>query len=202
MDNRRKDKYFEEEVDDDEFLRHSKTGSGYLLPSTQARTPAHPPASGQQGNSFGQAQGRNDQTQDLEKQRQLLAERRRDIEERTLASSERGLGLLYESEKVGAATADELSRQKEQLVRTEQGGESEAFSKRAIESLVKKIKEKRDLITVITSRLINSIPFLSANPPLLTADQTYSILACLQVRGEDTPTIWSCQILFQHSVLS
>jgi len=120
MDNRRKDKYFEEEVDDDEFLRHSKTGSGYLLPSTQARTPAHPPASGQQGNSFGQAQGRNDQTQDLEKQRQLLAERRRDIEERTLASSERGLGLLYESEKVGAATADELSRQKEQLMRTEQ----------------------------------------------------------------------------------
>jgi len=37
-----------------------------------------------------------------------------------LASSERGLGLLYESEKVGVATADELSRQKEQLMRTEQ----------------------------------------------------------------------------------
>jgi len=37
-----------------------------------------------------------------------------------LASSERGLGLLYESEKVGVATADELSRQKEQLMKTEQ----------------------------------------------------------------------------------
>ena len=57
-----------------------------------------------------------------------------------MASSERGLGLLYESEKVtssrrhhrvglyvlpfgsqvGVATADELSRQKEQLMRTEQ----------------------------------------------------------------------------------
>ena len=32
--------------------------------------------------------------------RQLLIDRRREIEERTLASSERGLGLLYESEKV------------------------------------------------------------------------------------------------------
>ena len=32
--------------------------------------------------------------------RQLLIERRQEIEERTLASSERGLGLLYESEKV------------------------------------------------------------------------------------------------------
>jgi len=42
------------------------------------------------------------------------------VEERTLASSERGLGLLYESEKVGVATAEELSRQKEQLMQTEQ----------------------------------------------------------------------------------
>ena len=41
------------------------------------------------------------QSQDLDQQRQVLAERRREIEERTLASSERGLGLLYESEKVG-----------------------------------------------------------------------------------------------------
>jgi len=36
-----------------------------------------------------------------------------------LASSERGLGLLYESEKVGSATAVELTRQKEQLLNTE-----------------------------------------------------------------------------------
>ena len=42
------------------------------------------------------------------------------MEERTLASSERGLGLLYESEKVGVATAEELSRQKDQLMKTEE----------------------------------------------------------------------------------
>ena len=36
-----------------------------------------------------------------------------------MASSERGLGLLFESEKVGTATAVELTRQKEQLLNTE-----------------------------------------------------------------------------------
>ena len=41
------------------------------------------------------------------------------MEERTLASSERGLDLLYESEKVGSATAVQLTRQKEQLLNTE-----------------------------------------------------------------------------------
>ena len=69
-------------------------------------------------------QAKNSQNHDLEKQRfysivnknmfsnsscvgkikmlfrQLLIERRQELEERTLASSERGLGLLYESEKV------------------------------------------------------------------------------------------------------
>ena len=47
-------------------------------------------------------------------------EKRREIEERTLDSSQRSLGLLHESEKVGMATAEELARQKEQLRGTEQ----------------------------------------------------------------------------------
>jgi len=101
-----KNKFLDEEVDDDEFLRHPKSGtSGYLLPH-QAPTLSN--------NSRQSAQ------QSLEQQRQQLAQRRREVEERTLASSERGLGLLYESEKVGVATAEELSRQKEQLMQTEQ----------------------------------------------------------------------------------
>ena len=50
---------------------------------------------------------------------QALIQRRKEIEDRTLESSERGLGLLYESEKVGSATAVELTRQKEQLLNTE-----------------------------------------------------------------------------------
>jgi len=119
MDNRRNNKFYEEEVDDDEFLRHPKSGtSGYLLPGVQPNSSTKPTT--QPNNAFNQQQAKNSQNQDLEKQRQLLIDRRREIEERTLASSERGLGLLYESEKVGVATADELSRQKEQLMRTEQ----------------------------------------------------------------------------------
>ena len=47
-------------------------------------------------------------------------QKRREIEERTLDSSNRSLGLLYESERAGAATAEELNRQKEQLKRTEE----------------------------------------------------------------------------------
>lgn len=45
-------------------------------------------------------------------------DRTRAIEERTLASSNRSLGLLYETEQVGIATAEELARQREQLDNT------------------------------------------------------------------------------------
>lgn len=97
---------FDEEIDDEEFLRHPRAGNaGYALPNQNNR-PVSQHMTGQQ--------------RDLDQQRQELAIRRQEIEERTLASSERGLGLLYESEKVGLATAEELTRQKEQLLLTEQ----------------------------------------------------------------------------------
>jgi len=106
--NEGRNKFFDEEVDDDEFLRHPKSGnSGYMLPGNKVPNQPNPPSSRQQN------------TDNMEQQRQQLAERRRDIEERTLASSERGLGLLYESEKVGIATEEEHARQKEQLMKTE-----------------------------------------------------------------------------------
>lgn len=111
-----KNKFFDEEVDDDEFLRHPKSGaSGYMLPH-QAPNQA---SSTRPQPSRDQPPGRDSALDRVEQQRQQLVERRREIEERTLASSERGLGLLYESEKVGVATAEELARQKEQLMKTE-----------------------------------------------------------------------------------
>jgi len=101
-----KNNFFTEEVDDEEFLRHPKSGSsGYLLPHQTSSFAANP---------------RHTAQHSLEQQKQQLAQKRKEVEERTLASSERGLGLLYESEKVGVATAEELSRQKEQLLNTEQ----------------------------------------------------------------------------------
>ncbi|XP_014483318.1 PREDICTED: synaptosomal-associated protein 29 [Dinoponera quadriceps] len=56
---------------------------------------------------------------DFEQNRQQLLQRKRDIEERTIQSSERSVSLLRDSEQIGAATAEELIRQKEQLQRTE-----------------------------------------------------------------------------------
>eukprot|EP00095_Tigriopus_kingsejongensis_P006249 snap_masked-scaffold1159_size58420-processed-gene-0.10 protein:Tk06249 transcript:snap_masked-scaffold1159_size58420-processed-gene-0.10-mRNA-1 annotation:"synaptosomal-associated protein 29-like" len=101
----------EDEIDDDEFLNHPKSGNaGYMLPNhTPAPNHYGPPSAGGMGatpNTF-------------EDRRQALMQKRREIEERTVDSSHRSLGLLYESEKVGQATAEELSRQKEQLKSTE-----------------------------------------------------------------------------------
>ncbi|XP_076630564.1 synaptosomal-associated protein 29kDa [Colletes latitarsis] len=56
---------------------------------------------------------------EIEQKHQQLLQRRRDIEERTLQSSERSISLLRDSEQIGAATAEELIRQREQLERTE-----------------------------------------------------------------------------------
>ena len=108
-------RYLSESVDDDQFLRHPRAGSsGYILSNqynqlNSHNQPARPPPSQQQQQT----------NNSLEQQRQALAQRRREGEDRTLASSEVSLGLLYESEKVGAATAVEMSRQKEQLLNTE-----------------------------------------------------------------------------------
>ena len=49
---------------------------------------------------FQGASNQSNQSNNLDQQRQELMQKRREIEERTLASSERGIGVLYESEKV------------------------------------------------------------------------------------------------------
>ena len=54
----------------------------------------------------------------LEQQRQAMLQRQREIEQRTLDSSSRSIGILRESEQIGIATAEELSRQREQLQNT------------------------------------------------------------------------------------
>jgi synaptosomal-associated protein 29 len=90
-----------EDVDDYTFLAHPQQGSsGYLL------------GNGQNGST-----GPSNQAY-LERRQQLLEERRK-IEERTLESSKISLGLLYESEKVGLSTAEELVNQGEKLVNVE-----------------------------------------------------------------------------------
>ena len=107
----------DDEMDDDEFLRRSKgggaAGGNYMLPNHGAAATAQ----GHGGPGPGLYGGGIDP---IDARRQMLMEKRREIEARTLDSSQRSLGLLHESEKVGMATAEELSRQKEQLRGTEQ----------------------------------------------------------------------------------
>lgn len=52
---------------------------------------------------------------DYQQRRQQLLEERRKIEERTLQSSKMSLGLVYESEKIGLSTAEDLIKQGEKL---------------------------------------------------------------------------------------
>jgi synaptosomal-associated protein 29 len=55
---------------------------------------------------------------DYLEQRQLYEQKRKEIENRTIDSSQRSIGLLRETEQVGIATAQELSKQREQLEKT------------------------------------------------------------------------------------
>lgn len=57
-------------------------------------------------------------TNPFEEQQISYQDKARAIEERTLVSSNRSLGLLYETEQCGMATAEELARQREQLENT------------------------------------------------------------------------------------
>lgn len=55
---------------------------------------------------------------DYAEQRQMYEQKRQEIEDRTLNSSQRSIGLLRETEQVGVATASELAKQREQLEKT------------------------------------------------------------------------------------
>jgi len=111
------------DVDDDDFLNHPRSGSsGYMLQNSRqaASTPGYNQysSSERQRNALGlDSEGNKEYGTDRV---QAIMDKRREIEERTLDSSNRSLGLLYESERAGAATAEELNRQKEQLKRTEE----------------------------------------------------------------------------------
>ena len=94
-----------DDIDDDIFLN-----------SSRSRTPMS-----DQGAVGGVGRGRStnpfeDDPEDY--QSQMLEEKRRQIEARSLESTQKSLGLLIETEEVGKATAVELAKQREQLERT------------------------------------------------------------------------------------
>ena len=85
----------EDEVDDMTFL--SSKPSNYVLGNNH-RNPAN----------------------EYDMKRQQLIDERRRIEKRTLQSSKISLGMVYEAEKVGLSTAEELIRQGEKLQKVDQ----------------------------------------------------------------------------------
>uniref|UniRef100_A0A2H8TIZ2 Synaptosomal-associated protein 29 n=1 Tax=Melanaphis sacchari TaxID=742174 RepID=A0A2H8TIZ2_9HEMI len=90
----------DDDVDDNEFLSRVRPNVNYrndLL-----------------GNHFG-----NQELENAHRQKQQVIETTRDVEQRTLQSTERTLRLLRESENIGTATAEELVRQREQLQNTD-----------------------------------------------------------------------------------
>ncbi|CAH0402774.1 unnamed protein product [Chilo suppressalis] len=91
---------FEDEVDDDTFVSSYRS----RIPPSQPK-PTAP--------SYG-----GGHIAELERQRQTMLERQREIEQRTLDSSARSIGLLRDSEKIGIDTAEELARQRDTLQNT------------------------------------------------------------------------------------
>lgn len=89
---------FEDDVDDEMFVNSYRSK---LPPSQPKPTPSY-------GGHIGE----------LERQRQVMLEKQREIEQRTIDSSSRSLGLLRDSEQIGIATAEELARQREALQNT------------------------------------------------------------------------------------
>lgn len=73
----------EDDVDDETFLKSAPTRAS--------------------GSSYNYV---NNFDNELEVKRQQLMQRRKDIEERTIKSSERSISLLRDSEQIGAATAE------------------------------------------------------------------------------------------------
>lgn len=55
----------------------------------------------------------------FEDQMQSFAEKKKAIEDRTINSTEKSISILRESEQIGIATAEELTRQREKLEKTD-----------------------------------------------------------------------------------
>lgn len=139
----------EDDVDDEEFLKNSRTSS--------YSTNRGPSYGGQPStNPF----HNNYQTDSLEEKRLQLQQRRKEIEERTLLSTERSIGLLRESEEVGIATAEELQKQREQLERTERSLDN-------INTTLRFTQKNIDGIKSVFGSLKNYLTKKSEQPPVV-----------------------------------
>lgn len=87
----------DDDVDDDEFLSRVRPNAGY------------------RNDLLGSAYS-NQEMDSARRQKQQIIDTSRDVEQRTLQSTQRTLRLLKESEDVGTATAEVNGRQQERLL--------------------------------------------------------------------------------------
>ncbi|EDW57016.1 synaptosomal-associated protein 29 [Drosophila sechellia] len=97
-----------EDVDDDLFLQNKRTGAA-KVPQQRSTNPFEMDDDDEEEITSSPS---------VAAQRLAYAEKRRAIEQRTLDSTNKSLGLLYETQEVGKATAVELAKQREQLEKT------------------------------------------------------------------------------------
>ncbi|KAL2722593.1 synaptosomal-associated protein 29 [Vespula squamosa] len=167
----------EDDIDDETFLKSAPTRTS--------------------GSSYNYV---NNFDNELEIKRQQLMQRRKEIEERTIHSSERSISLLRDSEQIGAATAEELIRQREQLERTEKRlddiNSTLRFSQKHIQGIksvfgsLKNYLSGKSLDTPVSStKLPESTSFGSTSSPTLSnsLDQVQTNMAnnhpSLKLRG-------------------
>lgn len=123
-------------------------------------------------------------------QRQMYEQKRKEIEGRTLESSQRSIGLLRETEQVGVATASELAKQREQLEKTRDQldtiNTSLKFSQRhlnGIKSMFGGLKNylagKNELENKISPSSSNSSSIASPSP-----DERYSAHPTTRLRND------------------
>ncbi|KAG5680792.1 hypothetical protein PVAND_010278 [Polypedilum vanderplanki] len=126
-------------------------------------------------------------------QRQMYEQKRKEIESRTLNSSQRSIGLLRETEQVGIATATELAKQREQLEKTRDQldtiNTSLKFSQRhlnGIKSMFGGLKNylsgKSDLEPSKTSPSSSNSSSIAS--PQLSADERYSSHPTTRLRND------------------
>ena len=95
----------------------------------------------------------------IEDRRQRLLLEKQRVEQRTLESSNRSIGVLFETEQVGSAAAEELLRQREQLERTGSRLDEMNNSLRSSEKHIQNIKVLAKPFDTVLSRLIAVLLF-------------------------------------------
>ncbi|KAH8272880.1 hypothetical protein KR018_006662 [Drosophila ironensis] len=98
-----------DDVDDDLFLKNKRTGAPPVAPQPRSTNPFEFDDDDEEAVTSSPS---------VAAERLAYAEKRRAIEQRTLDSTNKSLGLLYETQEVGKATAVELAKQREQLEKT------------------------------------------------------------------------------------